>query len=81
MAQPTIHGLKEGQTVRRKVAVLLGGVSAEREVSLRSGRAVADALGQKGHEVIEVDLVEEDIAPVSTARVVCHGVAIRWTDY
>jgi D-alanine-D-alanine ligase len=38
-----------------KIAVLLGGPSAEREVSLRSGRAVARALRSVGHEVFEVD--------------------------
>jgi D-alanine-D-alanine ligase len=38
-----------------KVLVLLGGVSNEREVSLRSGRAVADALKAGGHEVLEYD--------------------------
>jgi D-alanine-D-alanine ligase len=38
-----------------KVLVLLGGVSNEREVSLRSGRAVADALKAGGHEVTEYD--------------------------
>jgi D-alanine-D-alanine ligase len=38
-----------------KVLVLLGGISNEREVSLRSGRAVADALKAVGHEVIEYD--------------------------
>jgi D-alanine-D-alanine ligase len=38
-----------------KILVLLGGVSNEREVSLRSGRAVADALKANGHEVTEYD--------------------------
>jgi D-alanine-D-alanine ligase len=38
-----------------KVLVLLGGVSNEREVSLRSGRSVADALKSSGHEVLEYD--------------------------
>jgi D-alanine-D-alanine ligase len=38
-----------------RVLVLLGGVSNEREVSLRSGRAVADALKAGGHEVTEYD--------------------------
>jgi D-alanine-D-alanine ligase len=38
-----------------KILVLLGGVSNEREVSLRSGRAVADALRSGGHEVLEYD--------------------------
>jgi D-alanine-D-alanine ligase len=39
-----------------KIAVLRGGKSAEREVSLRSGAQVAKALGGRGHDVTEVDL-------------------------
>jgi D-alanine-D-alanine ligase len=38
-----------------KVVVLMGGPSAEREVSLSSGRECATALRQAGYEVIEVD--------------------------
>ena len=38
-----------------RVAVLMGGRSAEREVSLVSGRACAAALRQAGYQVIEVD--------------------------
>lgn len=37
------------------IAVFMGGPSAEREVSLRSGAAVARALRALGHEVTEVD--------------------------
>ena len=38
-----------------KVAVLMGGISAEREVSLRSGRECASALREAGYEVVELD--------------------------
>jgi D-alanine-D-alanine ligase len=38
-----------------KVAVLMGGPSAEREVSLVSGRECATALREAGYEVVEVD--------------------------
>ena len=38
------------------VAVLMGGPSAEREVSLASGRAVARALKDRGYRVTEVDV-------------------------
>lgn len=37
------------------IAVMLGGPSAEREVSLRSGRGVVNALKSIGHHVTEVD--------------------------
>ncbi len=38
-----------------KVAVLMGGRSSEREISLRTGRGVAQSLRQLGHEVTAVD--------------------------
>lgn len=40
----------------KKIAILLGGLSAEREVSLKSGAAVADALRELGHDVHEIDV-------------------------
>jgi len=39
-----------------KVAVLCGGRSAEREVSLKSGAQVQSALRELGHEVVSVDI-------------------------
>jgi D-alanine-D-alanine ligase len=47
----------------KHVAVLMGGWSAEREVSLRSGRACADALVRLGYRVTRID-VGRDIATV-----------------
>lgn len=38
-----------------KVAVLMGGPSAEREVSLSTGKGCAEALRGEGYEVVEVD--------------------------
>ncbi len=38
-----------------KIAVLLGGTSAERDVSLVTGREIAKALSQKGHDVKAID--------------------------
>jgi D-alanine-D-alanine ligase len=49
----------------KHVAVLMGGWSAEREVSLRSGRACADALERRGYRVTRID-VGRDIAAVLT---------------
>jgi D-alanine-D-alanine ligase len=37
------------------ITVMLGGPSAEREISLRTGKAVANALRQSGHNVNELD--------------------------
>jgi len=43
-------------TTARHVAVLMGGWSAEREISLRSGRACADALESEGFRVSRIDV-------------------------
>jgi D-alanine-D-alanine ligase len=40
---------------RKHVAVLMGGLSVEREISLRSGAAVAAALRGEGYDVTEID--------------------------
>src|ERR1700745_3859109 len=40
----------------KKIAVLCGGSSSEREVSLRSGSAVAKALRSLGAEAFEIDV-------------------------
>lgn len=42
--------------MKAHVAVLSGGISLEREVSLRSGSRVADALADRGHEVTRLDV-------------------------
>jgi D-alanine--D-alanine ligase len=47
----------------KHVAVLMGGWSAEREISLRSGKACADALERDGFHVTRVD-VGRDIGTV-----------------
>jgi D-alanine-D-alanine ligase len=39
-----------------RVAVLLGGLSTERPISFKSGKAVADALRSRGHDVVEIDV-------------------------
>jgi D-alanine-D-alanine ligase len=60
------------------VGVLMGGPSSEREISLRSGRAVARALAGLGHRVVEVDVrgddpSEFDSLKVDVAFIALHG--------
>ncbi len=49
----------------RHIAVLMGGWSAEREVSLVSGAAVSKALREAGHEVASID-VQRDMGALMT---------------
>ena len=39
----------------KKIAVLMGGPSSEREVSLRTGKGIANALRDQGYLVAEID--------------------------
>ena len=43
--------------MKKKVAVLMGGISTEREVSLNSGKSVVDALDRDKYEVYEIILI------------------------
>ena len=51
-----------------RVAVLKGGRSLERQVSLRSGARVEDALGRLGHEVVAIDAGLDLIRRLREAR-------------
>lgn len=44
-----------------KVAVLMGGVGAEREVSLQSGENMAVAIREAGFETVEYDITRDDM--------------------
>jgi len=65
-----------------RIAVLMGGWSAEREVSLVSGKACADALEARGHDVKRIDLsrnLGELLAALEPAPdVVFNGLHGRW---
>jgi D-alanine-D-alanine ligase len=50
------------------VAVLMGGWSAEREVSLTSGRGIAEALESRGHKVTRIDMDREVAQRIAEAR-------------
>ena len=54
-------GLSKEELKRKRVGVLMGGLSVEREVSLRTGAAVASALKSLGYQVVEVD-AQRDLA-------------------
>lgn len=56
------------------VAVLMGGTSDERDVSLASGTQVAAALREAGHEVVSVDTVHGLLPPEAEAALVTCGV-------
>ena len=60
----------------KKVAVLKGGISSEREVSLRSGSAIAQGLRDGGYEAVEIDVESKDFGipnGVEAVFIALHG--------
>ena len=56
LAEASANERSSGRVARfHHVAVLMGGLSAEREVSLSSGKACAEALESAGYKVTRVD--------------------------
>ncbi|HYF01140.1 MAG TPA: D-alanine--D-alanine ligase [Planctomycetota bacterium] len=60
------------------IGVLMGGTSSEREISLRSGTAVATALRSLGHKVVDIDVRSEtgeelDGRHLDVAFIALHG--------
>lgn len=51
-----------------KIAVLQGGISSERPVSLRSGAGVAQALTEAGHDVVTVDAGPDLVETIKALR-------------
>jgi D-alanine-D-alanine ligase len=58
-----------------KIAVLFGGTSAERDVSIASGAQVVAALRSRGHEVTAVDPAVGVLSPADEERFLRSGVA------
>ncbi len=61
-----------------RVGVLMGGVSSEREISLRSGRAVLAALARQGIDAVGIDLCGDWVVQIrevkfDTAFIALHG--------
>ena len=64
--------------MNERIAVMLGGTSSEREVSIKSGKAVARALEQAGHDVVKCLLDSDDLSAldghdVDAVFVAMHG--------
>jgi len=55
------------------VGVLMGGMSTERPISLKSGKAVAEALRSRGYRVVEID-----VSPDTPAELVHHKIDVAW---
>jgi D-alanine-D-alanine ligase len=61
-------GEENRPTAAKLIAVLKGGSSLERQVSLRSGAQAHDALGRLGHDVVAIDAGPDLVAQLGEAE-------------
>ncbi|MEK7688655.1 MAG: D-alanine--D-alanine ligase, partial [Deltaproteobacteria bacterium] len=61
----------------KKIGVLMGGMSAERDISIRSGKAVYDALIQKGYNVIQIDVGKDVYAKLTKEKIDIAFIALH----
>ena len=66
--------------MKEKIAVLMGGRSLEREVSLRSGQRVCDALTERGYRVVPLDVTPELVATLRSERPDAVYIALHGKD-
>ncbi|MGA2071049.1 MAG: D-alanine--D-alanine ligase [Sedimentisphaerales bacterium] len=64
---------------RLKVAVLMGGISREREVSIQSGKCVADALKKAGANVITSDIKPDALGILDDETIDVFFIALHGT--
>jgi D-alanine-D-alanine ligase len=60
--------------MKLRIAVLMGGTSAERDVSLASGIRITEALRSVGHEVVAVDTVAGVLTAADERKLLAGGV-------
>ncbi|QDF07029.1 D-alanine--D-alanine ligase [Myxococcus xanthus] len=70
---PNRGAFTKDELKQKRVGVLMGGMSAERDVSLRTGEAVSGALRGLGYDVVEID-VGRDLP----ARLAAEKVDVAW---
>lgn len=61
----------------KKIGVLLGGLSAEREVSLKSGTAVHEALLDLGYDAVAIDVGRDLAAVLASERIEAAFIALH----
>ena len=59
--------------MKKKIAVLLGGISAERNVSLKTGKYVSKSLKKQGYQVKEINVTANKKNLIKNLKVLTGG--------
>ena len=66
--------------MKKNIAVLMGGRSLEREVSIKSGQRVSNALKKLGHNIIKLDVDEFIVSNLTSRKIDLAYIALHGKD-
>src|SRR3989338_6660005 len=66
------------ELMKKKIGVLMGGMSVEREISLKTGTAICNALKENGYNIVSIDVGRDigrriDAEDIDVAFIALHG--------
>jgi D-alanine-D-alanine ligase len=69
--------MKEPALKKKRIAVLMGGLSKEREISLKTGKAIQKALAAKGYTALCIDVGVDVVEKIIREKIECAFVALH----
>jgi D-alanine-D-alanine ligase len=69
--------MKEPLFKKKKIAVMMGGLSREREISLKTGKAILKVLSEKGYPVIPLDVGNDIAEKLVKEKIECAFLALH----
>jgi D-alanine-D-alanine ligase len=69
--------MKEQSLKKKRVGVMMGGFSREREISLKTGKAIQKALTEKGYMVIPIDVGDDIAEKLIKEKIECAFLALH----
>jgi D-alanine-D-alanine ligase len=69
--------VKDQSSKKKRIGVLMGGMSQERNISLKTGKAIARALTTKGYQVQPIDVTQRIAETLSKQKIDCAFLALH----
>jgi D-alanine-D-alanine ligase len=69
--------MKDQSLKKKRIAVMMGGLSREREISLKTGKAILKALTEKGYRVVALDVGGDITEKLVKEKIECAFLALH----
>ena len=69
--------MTKGPVTKKRIGVLMGGLSSERDVSIRSGLAIYQGLQERGYNAVPVDVGRDVVSVLKKEKVKCAFLALH----